>query len=863
MKIKLKLITTACSLSLSVSLLATTPKDSEQMRRVPKPIGQIKAAKLFSALKKEATVMHSLGKKIPVRQGGNGNNETGDFDPIVNQMCVADEAQFSQIERTLMKDWIESWSLKNPTLFFSHLSSTAEMELFLKTGKEKNLDTILLTKWEDKNEKSITNEDKIHSSVTDYLNSFSKIEDINLTTFKYYAPKMNREKNLSFKEFNAEVKYNLRGFTGGVRRQDRGDLFITFIKEKKEWKISKIQIANMESLENKTPSFEEKTASAGIDNLSTYQRIEAIRRGGYAIALADFDNDGNTDMYVGAYGPGQLFKGKSDGTFLELKDSGIESLTYVKSAIWADLNNDGLKDLALIRFVPGGVPVAKDLEPNYLKRTDVVLYKNLGNDKFSKVDGISDKELTDYAMPAAVADFNNDGLLDIYIGYPGHKDFTTFSNYFEEKKSMKAQGVYLNKGNFKFEAGLMSDFKSDHFEKFSHLQRTFPHSAMAVDFNQDGKVDIVVIDDRGNLSPAYMNIGNGKFTQANGAFNLHNEGYGMGVASADFNNDGLTDLLMTNVKFDSMKRMNRSCMANWDKEAFRDSDNDILAYQGTKTGDMKKSFVEVAKNIGLDDAGEGLGAVEFLDYNNDGFEDIYVVNGLWSGTDRSQDISSEFSRSLFNKLDTNFARILMESRMSTQSTIMTILSNYRGNADGSKSKVALSLAGYQHNRLFRNNGNGTFTEVGFLEGVDSIADGYVIAKADLNHDGKIDLILRNADPGSKDVTYSPLQVFINKNGKGNSLRVKLVGNKSNVDAIGAEVSLNVKEGLTETKQIIGNAGTSQSELILHFGLGDSEMARSMTIKWPSGKLTQLKNLKKGTIEIKEETANSPTYLSKI
>jgi hypothetical protein len=161
-----------------------------------------------------------------------------------------------------------------------------------------------------------------------------------------------------------------------------------------------------------------------------------------------------------------------------------------------------------------------------------------------------------------------------------------------------------------------------------------------------------------------------------------------------------------------------------------------------------------------------------------------------------------------------------------------------------------SFAGYQRNRMYRNNGDGTFTEVGYLEGVDSISDGYILVKGDINKDGRQDIILRNGDPAQSEYKFPAIEVFQNQFKNKKALRISLVGAKSTKDALGMGVSV-VAKGRKQYKQVISNNGPAQSELTLHFGLDDASEASKVTIEWPSGDQV-IHNLKAGNHSFSEE-----------
>src|SRR5690606_18855490 len=191
----------------------------------------------------------------------------------------------------------------------------------------------------------------------------------------------------------------------------------------------------------------------------------------------------------------------------------------------------------------------------------------------------------------------------------------------------------------------------------------------------------------------------------------------------------------------------------------------------------------------------------------------------------------------------------------TRSFMMDILANYRD----AKGETA-SMAGYQQNKLFRNLGNGKFIEVGYLEGVDSMADGYVVGTADINGDGVIDLVLRNADPGVADVKFPPLQIFLGQKTDTKSVQISLEGRISNRDAIGAQLVGKVKGMPIQGRQLRANNRTIQAEQLLWFRLGKSEEHDERTIRWTSSQVQTLKKIEPGKHHI--AVAEQETVVSK-
>ena len=161
-----------------------------------------------------------------------------------------------------------------------------------------------------------------------------------------------------------------------------------------------------------------------------------------------------------------------------------------------------------------------------------------------------------------------------------------------------------------------------------------------------------------------------------------------------------------------------------------------------------------------------------------------------------------------------------------------------------------SLNGRERKVLFRNNGDGTFTDVAFVNGVARQEDGRGLSILDYNGDGQVDLLLRNY--------RQPTQLLKNV-GRGHWMEFKLVGTVSNRDAVGAKIRLRTSRGWQTRVVTAGSAYLSQQSLVQHFGLGLDDRALEVAISWPSGATTQIGVLEGGhcfTI-----TENSPSAIA--
>ena len=142
-----------------------------------------------------------------------------------------------------------------------------------------------------------------------------------------------------------------------------------------------------------------------------------------------------------------------------------------------------------------------------------------------------------------------------------------------------------------------------------------------------------------------------------------------------------------------------------------------------------------------------------------------------------------------------------------------------------------SLNGNERNVLFRNNGDGTFTDVAWVNGADRVEDGRGLSIFDYDRDGQLDILIRNF--------RQPAQLLHNLGGRNHWLQLKLVGTRSNRDAVGARVRLRTAHGWQTRYVSAGSGYLSGQSLVQHFGLGEATRVEALEIAWPSGERTAL------------------------
>ena len=679
-------------------------------------------------------------------------------------------------------------------------------------------------------------------SAAEWLAGFTQVDDLMLDVVKAVP---------SADGVLLTVHLDLRGIaTDGMRRNDRATLELLAVDGEDGWSLANGQVIDaVRLLATRAPAFADATAQWGMDQVPVNSRKEAIRRGGYALAVVDYDNDAKPDVLVGNYGPVQLFRNTGEGWEDVTQQAGLSVVGVVKSAAFADLDQDGDRDLALLRFVEDdGDPIG-----------DFVAFENNGDGTFTeKRDVLPRSRIYDRAMPLAMGDYNGDGKLDIYVGFPGVRDFTSGIANREREASLASQGIWYNQGGWAF-----AEADDDHL--VVQQNQVYAHAALSSDIDGDGTPEIIVVDDSGRVNPIYRLQGDtGGWQEIATDLGLTQPGMSMGITTGDFNGDGQLDIMATNVTLTAGQRLAASgaeldhelegLQANFQRIA--DGYQSLILYQNMGDG----HFEDVTHEAGLDWAGEAAASGEWIDYNHDGLLDYYLPNGLWTSGD--EDLGSLYMRAelasykepLYQGLNSSEAPdsplFLNDVHGSSNFTltpleanpILRLLRSHETAGD-----LTWSLGGNERNRLFRNNGDGTFTEVGYLEAADRVEDGYIVAPVDIDGDGRQDLVLRNTDPAPRH-SYNPVTVLRNQL-DGQAVTLSLQASQGT--AMGARVTAWVN-GKPLVREVRSVNGAVQAEPVAYVGLAGAAGVDRVEIRWPDGSVQQIGALQAGSHTIAQK-----------
>jgi len=406
-------------------------------------------------------------------------------------------------------------------------------------------------------------------------------------------------------------------------------------------------------------------------------------------------------------------------------------------------------------------------------------------------------------------DIDHDGDLDVFLGQYKVPTLAQIlrPTYYDANDSWPSY-LLLNDGHGNFtDATEASGLVSKRGRRV--------YSATLADLDADGHLDLVTASDFAGLD-LYKNDGHGHFTDVTPQWVSEPHGFGMGLALADFNVDGRLDLLMIGMPspaVDRLEHLGLSRPYTADDRHLRSAMSFGNRLYLARPGG---GFEQTPMSDSIARSGWSWGCSAF-DFDNDGFPDVYIANGLQSN-ESVRDYEAEFwLHDLFIGDDIDDVTVTKY--------FLQRFSRTRGHG--------WSYGGYEKNRLFLNRGGESFVEIGQLAGVALEQDCRNVVADDLDGDGRGDLLVTTLEVWPE--VKQTLQIFKNEvadAGHWIGFRFREEGNGKS--PVGARVTLHYK-GHSAVRQIVtGDSHRSQHAPTVHFGLGETEQAESAEIQWVNG-----------------------------
>jgi len=620
--------------------------------------------------------------------------------------------------------------------------------------------------------------------------------------------------------FHADIRYDFVGTRkDGGRVQRLGNWRTEWGRDTQgDWRILKWEFLGETASRTRTPTFID-ISSPAFGKVESYE-LQMLRGTDYwrsvldgacgidvysnnGLAVGDVDNDGLDDLYVcqPAGLPNRLYRNRGDGTFEDItQTSGVDVLDNTSCALFADFENKGAQDLLVV------------------SESGPLLFLNQGKGKYSlKRDAFKFAHTPQGSFTqAAIADYDRDGRLDIYFCvynyYVGLDQYHYPAPYFDARNG-PPNFLFHNEGNGTFhdrtdEAGLNVD------------NDRYSFACAWGDLNSNGWPDLYVANDFGR-SNLYRNNGDGTFKSISGEAHVEDVGAGMSACWVDVDNDGHQEIYVGNMWSPAGLRVS-------EEKLFHENEpeNIRVLYRQHARGnslyrnDGKGKFRNVAQEAGVD-VGRWAWCSDAWDFDHDGYPDLYVANGYITGDD-NREVSSFFWR-----------HVVGTSRQDATSS-----SRYEQgwNAINELIRSDASWSGRERNLFYRNNGDGTFSDISGTVDLDFPDDSRSFVLTDLDHDGRLEVVLKNRNAPQIRVLRNAMTQI------GDSIAFRLQGAKSNRDAIGAAVTIEVGS-LRQTKYLPAGSGfLAQHTKEIFFGIGKQQGTVRALIRWPSGLSAEFEDL---------------------
>lgn len=499
---------------------------------------------------------------------------------------------------------------------------------------------------------------------------------------------------------------------------------------------------------------------------------------GSGAGFADIDNDGDIDLYIVNIphpftqdaSPDSktnvLYRNNGDGTFTDITHiAGVGHQGYGMGCVFADYDGDGSVDLYVTNYGAN------------------VLYRNNGDGTFRDVTKTAGVGCELWSTGAAFADVDGDSALDLYVCNYVTYDLEKLEQMQEESlQSGKPVPSALNPHVFEPQDNVF--YRNNGDGTFTDVTAELGVAApggrsmqcLFSDFDNDNDLDLYVANDT-SVNYVYRNAGDGTFTDVSDASWAADFRGSMGLSAGDYDGDGDVDLFMSHwVDEENALYRNLLAESGLQNPPTRNLSEESGLQNPPASAHIRfvdESYSAMLAEVSLKQIGWG---TALFDYDNDGNLDIFVTNG-----------------STFQEL--RQPEILIP----------------------------------QTDALFRNNGDGTFSDVSEISGITALPTrvGRGAAFADYDNDGDVDIFIVNNHA-------APILLRNEGGNRNNYLHVELIGTDQNRDAIGAKIQLKTADRIQIREVYAGESYMSSNSFIVEFGVGNATQVETLQVIWLNG-----------------------------
>lgn len=566
--------------------------------------------------------------------------------------------------------------------------------------------------------------------------------------------------------------------------------------------------------------FTDVSSATGIDFANNIEETEQLHvlnfeymYNGAGVAVGDVNNDGLADIYFTANQTyNKLYLNKGNLQFEDITETaGVAGRQGWKTGVsMADVNGDNLPDIYVCYSGKGDKPS---------RNNQLFINQGVKNGKPSFIDKAAEYGIEapgSNSTQAAFFDYDRDGDLDMFL--LNHAT-SFYSPFFNTSKLRNKRHPYFSNYLFRNDGGHFTDVSEQAGIKGGG--NNFGLGVAVSDINNDGWPDLYYTNDYEEQDFLLLNNHDGTFTDVTNQSIAHISKYGMGCDVADYNNDGLMDIVVLDMLPEDNRRQKLLRGPDEydkynllvDSGYFHQNMRNTLQLNDGMNENNTPVFSEIGQLANISNT-DWSWAPLLADFDNDGFKDLFVTNGYWRDYTNMDFLAFGVEEHKKSHPGQPLGYDLVKQMPQTK------ISNY----------------------IFKNNGNLQFENKSKEWGIAEPLISNGAAYADLDNDGDLDLIVNNI--GSKASVYRNNS---EKNKSNHFLRIQLQDTGYNRFATGAKVSIEDFSGAKQYVEMQPVRGFQSSvEPLIHFGLGKDSLIKKVVVRWPDGGYSTINNVKANT-----------------